>query len=372
MSPTWTTSARWLWTGETLHHNVALTLDANARILHLRPSAAPAPGLLLPGMVNAHAHLELSDLLGRVPGGNGSVPWVEGLIRARGTPDPAAITAAARSARGLGTAALIDTSNSGATLAPMRAAGLHGVIQIETIGLLPERAAASLAAARTHQGDPQIHVRPTAHAPFSCNADLLQAALAPGGPPATIHCAEDPADTQLLAHRSGPWVPFLDRLGGPWRDHLSVGATPVQVLHHLGLLPHIALVHMVHATAEDLDLLAGTTVILCPRSNLHIGGRLPDLRALVARQIPLALGTDSLASCPDLDLLAEAATLSAAAPDLPPETWLRAATSGGARLLPPDTPLGLLRVALPATEDPLRALLDGTRWPRRWEAPEPR
>jgi hypothetical protein len=80
---------------------------------------------------------------------------------------------------------------------------------------------------------------------------------------------------------------------------------------------------------------AGATAVLCPRSNLHITGRLPPARGLLARGVPLALGTDSLASAPDLDLLAEAATLHKALPDVDPTVWLRALTAGGAALLGP-------------------------------------
>ena len=92
---------------------------------------------------------------------------------------------------------------------------------------------------------------------------------------------------------------------------------------------------MVHAGADDRRLArdAGATLVLCPRSNLHIGGRLPDVGALVAEGGALALGTDSLASVPDLSLWAEMATLAAHFPAVPAARWLDAATRGGARAL---------------------------------------
>jgi cytosine/adenosine deaminase-related metal-dependent hydrolase len=95
------------------------------------------------------------------------------------------------------------------------------------------------------------------------------------------------------------------------------------------------LVHMVHAGADDRRIAreAGAPVVLCPRSNLHIGGRLPDVAALLADGIALAVGTDSLASTPDLSLWGELATLSAHFPAVPAARWLEAATSGGARAL---------------------------------------
>ncbi len=114
--------------------------------------------------------------------------------------------------------------------------------------------------------------------------------------------------------------------------------SPVAYLASLGAFETATpplLVHMVHASADDRRLAreAGATVVLCPRSNLHIGGRLPDVDAFVADGLPLAIGTDSLASVPDLSLWAEMATLAAHFPAVPAARWLEAATRGGARAL---------------------------------------
>ena len=89
---------------------------------------------------------------------------------------------------------------------------------------------------------------------------------------------------------------------------------------------------MVHAGPDDRRRAreAGATAVLCPRSNLHIGGRLPDVPALLADGVALALGTDSLASCPDLSVFGEVATLAARFPAVPALVWLEAATHGGA------------------------------------------
>jgi cytosine/adenosine deaminase-related metal-dependent hydrolase len=116
------------------------------------------------------------------------------------------------------------------------------------------------------------------------------------------------------------------------------GQAPLAYLASLGAFDAPApplLVHMVHATAEDRRLAcdAGAAVVLCPRSNLHIGGRLPDVPALLADGIGLALGTDSLASTDTLSVWAEMATLRAAFPAIPATLWLDAATRGGAEAL---------------------------------------
>jgi cytosine/adenosine deaminase-related metal-dependent hydrolase len=135
---------------------------------------------------------------------------------------------------------------------------------------------------------------------------------------------------------------------------------------------------MVHASEEDRRIAhtAGAAVVLCPRSNLHIGGRLPDVQALRAAGIPLALGTDSLASAPDLSLWAEMATLAARLPALPAAFWLDIATRGGARALrlatcgalAPGRRPGVLDVSIGDTGAPLETLVRNPEPRLRWVA----
>jgi len=139
------------------------------------------------------------------------------------------------------------------------------------------------------------------------------------------------------------------------------------------------LVHMVHADADDRRLAreAGATVVLCPRSNLYIGGRLPDVDALIADDVPLAIGTDSLASVPDLSLWAELATLAAHFPAVPAARWLEAATRGGARalglrgsgVLATGARPGVLDVLVEDVDAPLESLVRDPTPTLRWVAP---
>ena len=376
-----------LWTGAELLRRAALLRSSEGVITAIGaagPEEAALPGLVCAGFVNAHTHLELSHLRGRVPGGAGSVAWVRALFAENGPRQAGAseLRAALAEARAAGTVALVDVSNGGHTGGAIAEAGLQGVVLAECIGLSPARFAPALHAAALPTGWPgAVLRRATAHSPVSCSPALLAAALgaAEGGPWPTIHCDEDPDDRLLLADRQGAWVGLHAALGNPL-DALGRAPSGLRLLGALGLLgPRLGLVHLVAADAEDIALLAasGATAVLCPRSNLHIGGRLPSVAALVAAGVPLAIGTDSLASAPDLDLLAEAAALAAAAPGVDPQRWLEALTEGGARLLGPVAPAGLrvgarpalLHLALPPGADPLAALFDGTRWPRRWLSP---
>ncbi len=372
-------------------------MDSRGRIAELRVNAldeadaSSHSGMLLPGFVNAHAHLELSDLRQQVIGGHGLSSWAMALLARRRPPQDEAIRTAIDEAYEAGTAAIVDTTNSGAPLplladSPMRALG-----QIELIGIEPERCEAAHSQAARLLLAPGIPAVETCHAVVSCSADLIAEVLQPTGlpgPARTFHCDEDPEDGRLLREQSGSWADFLDRLGRQWRGRIGQAQSTVALLDELGVLgPHLGLVHCVHTGEADLDRIArsGSVVVLCPRSNLHIGGRLPDVPAMIARGIPLAIGTDSLASAPDMDLLAEAATLAARFPTVAPAVWIEALTIGGSRLLVegpktratalargslyPGAEHGLVLVSIPRTEDPASTLLDGTRWPRRWLSP---
>jgi len=132
--------------------------------------------------------------------------------------------------------------------------------------------------------------------------------------------------------------------------------------------PRSLVVHAVDLDDEDFRDLSrsGATVVLCPRSNLHIGGRLPDLPRLLEAGLPLAIGTDSLASAPTLSPLAELAVLGRAFPQVPaaqllPLAWRGAAVGAPAvgRLAPGGCP-GVLALPLGGArpDDPCAWLLE--------------
>ena len=181
--------------------------------------------------------------------------------------------------------------------------------------------------------------------------------------PLSIHVAESQAEVALLADGSGPF-PDLLRARGLWDDDwTSPGLTPVEHLDRLGVLtPHTVAVHCVHLTHRDFSKLQTrrVQVVTCPRSNSWLGvGRAP-IPQLLGQGIPVALGTDSLASSPDLDLFAEMAALRREHGELSPAAVLRMATLNGAAALGLANQLGsiergklarLLVVPLSADED---------------------
>jgi len=341
----------------------ALVVDGRGTLLAVGPrdalkqqwSALPeerATGALLPGLVNAHAHLELSALAGEVAGGEGLIPWVGKLMPKAATLDGSTRLAAAREAVAslvaTGTAALGDVSNDLACVAALQGSGLSGIIFHELLGSREQRTGDALADAkreldaclRREQWPTGFSYVPAPHAPYSVSPPLLRRIFAHARRierATSVHVAEDEDELALLRDNTGRWPGLLARLGVPERERTS-GLSPVAHLAEAGAFdggsPPL-LVHMVHASDEDRRIAreAHATAVLCPRSNLHLGGRLPDVPALVRDGVALALGTDSLASTPDLSLWGEIAVLSQAFPELSPRVWLEAATQNGAAAL---------------------------------------
>ena len=319
------------------------------------------PGVLLPGLVNAHCHLELSHLAGCIPFGGGFVPWIEALVAARGSasatasrPDAPArpgveADAAVRDATSdairfleeHGTVAVGDVSNALAHVDALAASRLHAVVFAELLAWDPARAAATLAWAEERERAlaarlrPGLELRLAAHAPHSVSPELIRLLVAHGGL-AGVHLAESPDETRFLADGGGDWPGFLQRRGLGHVAFDPPGTSPARHLEDLGALrPGLVAVHGVQLEPEDRLLLArrGVHLVLCPRSNRNLGVGTANAPALLAAGVRLALGTDSLASAQTLDVLDDAVLLHRQFPALDPAAILRLATLGGAEAL---------------------------------------
>ncbi len=302
---------------------------------------------LLPGLVNAHTHLELAHLRGRVPPSTSFLSWVTTLLDARreaGDPDADDMTAAIVDARATGTVAIADIGNSCVSLGPLQQSGLDAWHFHELLGFRggtgPSRAADAWrhADARSEAGGVRCGVAP--HAPYSTAPDLI-ASIAAGldavpSRRSSVHLGESPEEVQLLAEGVGPWREMLEALE-MWDAGWQVPrCSPVPYLEGLGgLHARMLLVHGTQFTSDDLARLAarGATLVLCARSNAWVGVGAPPVQEAWAAGIRVALGTDSLASVADMDMFSELEALRALAPAVPAAWLLRAATQGGADAL---------------------------------------
>ncbi|HEY3121520.1 MAG TPA: amidohydrolase family protein [Vicinamibacteria bacterium] len=305
------------------------------------------PGILMPGLVNAHCHLELSHLAGRIDRSGGFVDWVERLLAARASEQPATVRAAAgeaiRSAQASGTVAVGDVSNRLAHLDLLEDSRLQAVVFHELIGWDPAAAESALAGAWPRSRG-RVEVRLAAHAPHSVSPALFEALRRRGGP-AAVHLAESEAESTFIARGDGAWRAFLERRGLGHVPFQPTGRTPVRYLEGLGILrAGLLAAHCVRVDADDRRLLAeaGVSVAVCPRSNRNLGVGLPPVESLLQAGVRVCLGTDSLASVDSLDLVDDMVALHRELPALEPRLIVEMATIRGAEALGLDRELGAI------------------------------
>ncbi|MBV9945989.1 MAG: amidohydrolase family protein [Myxococcales bacterium] len=308
-------------------------------------------GVVLPGLVNAHTHLELSAMRGQVPGGAGFVPWVEHMLALRAEVGPEtdaeAVDRAVDELDSCGTAAVGEVTNTLAAVRALARRGIAGCVFHEVFGVereALERRVADLPEVVARQvgawpgGD--LAYAPTPHTLYTTHAEVVRRLLADArarGLRVSLHLAEHAGERRFLERGDGPvaeW--YVSRLRIPQARIAFPGQPPVAFADRLGALaPDVLAVHLTDARPDELALVAarGSPVILCPRSNLFIEGRLPPLLAVRAAGITPAIGTDSLASNASLDVLAEARALADRFPSVPAGELLRMATWGGAQAL---------------------------------------
>jgi cytosine/adenosine deaminase-related metal-dependent hydrolase len=349
-------------------------------------------GVLLPGLVNAHTHLELSAFHGQVPGGAGFVPWVEHLIGARLESPPeddgAAIARAIDELDAFGTTGVGEVTNSLAAVPGLARRGLVGCIFHEVFGVdrpSVERRIAELPRTLEERvgawPSADLAYAPTPHTLYTTHRSAVERLLREArerGARASIHLAEHAAERRYLERGDGPvatWYASRLKLS---RETLEwPGKSSIDLAEELGALdPTVLCVHLTDARPEELERVArrGSAVVLCPRSNLFIETRLPPLLAARAAGIRPALGTDSLASSPSLDVLAEARALADRFPTVAAAELLTMATWAGAQALGRPDIGRIARGARPGVflvegeppGDPCAYVLSQVRAPRRW------
>jgi cytosine/adenosine deaminase-related metal-dependent hydrolase len=350
---------------------------------------------VLPGLVNAHTHLELSYLRDEVPPASQFVTWIRGVMQAqRQHPDPGgreileAVDAALEEAAACGTAIVGDISNTLVTVGPLMRSRLAAVVFYELIRFnttdpsgVVDRAVGELEALAPND---RVRTSLAAHAPYSVAPLVLRAIrhAVDRQPfvPCSIHLSESAEEIEFIRSGSGPWRTLLEEIGSWDPAWVAPGGTPVQFLDESGFLDgRVLAVHGVQMTTADLDRLVarGTTLVTCPRSNGHTGAGAPPIEDFYNYGVKVAVGTDSLASAPDLNVFAELATMRALAPTVSAAALLDSATRQGARALGFDATYGtiepgksgrLLAVSLPADADDVEEYLVGGIEPHqiRW------
>ena len=349
--------------------NGVVTVDDSGRITAVEDPADPqytapaAPprkvaGVLIPGFVNAHCHLELSHLRGRVDTGTTLLPFLVGVVSLRET-DQAEIDAAIeeqdRAMWAAGIQAVGDICNKLDTAETKRRSPIRYYSFVEMFDFLqPDRAAATyeqyapVYAGQASGGGNAKSAVP--HAPYTVSDPLYARinALNTGRETVSIHNQETPAEDELFRHGSGPFLPFFAGFGASL-DHFS--ATGRASLHHalerMDPDKRTLLVHNTLTTAEDIAAAHawgrnGVYWATCPNANLYIENRLPNYRRFLDAGAKVCVGTDSLTSNWQLSVLEELRAISKYQSYVPFATLLEWATRNGAEALQFDDELGSL------------------------------
>ncbi len=343
----------------------------------VRAEDDPSDVAVLPGLVNAHAHLELSWMRGLVPPATSMPAWASALmaLRRASAVDPApAIDAAIAGARAAGTSLVADVANTLDTYAPIVRSALRAVVFRELIGFRaadPETIVA--AAGKDVAGlppSPRVRVALVPHAPYSVSGPLIEAlARRAANGPTSIHLAESPEEGQFLRDGSGAWREVLESVGARNPEWRPPACGPVEYAERLGLLTsRLLAVHCVQLGRDEIAGLAraGATIVTCPRSNEWTGAGTPPIDAFYASGARVAIGTDSLASADTLSLFDEMAAVRRIAPRVPAAMILESATRTGAQALGFGAELGtiepgrraeLVAVRVPADMDDVEEYL---------------
>jgi cytosine/adenosine deaminase-related metal-dependent hydrolase len=373
---TWTLTARWVFPVCTAPLERGVVTIAEDRIVAVEPNGTRRADLdlgesaILPGLVNAHTHLDLTGLRGRIAFTGDFTAWLRGVIADRRQRSATQVkadirTGVAESLAG-GVTLLGDIAAGGASWELLAESPLRAVVFHELLGLTKARAGAAVSQASNwlaeHPATPTCRAGLSPHAPYSVRGSLFsEAALLASKcqplAPLAVHLAETLDELELLHHHRGPLVPFLQELG-VW-DPAGLVDNPQDVMSFCNqIIPRL----FIHANylAAAAHFPPESIVVYCPRTHAYFGHPPHPFREFLCRGIPVALGTDSLASNPDLDLLAEARFLHDLYPDFPGADLLRMATLNGARALGWDKETGSLEAGKSAdlVELPLPQIRD--------------
>lgn len=358
------TTADKIFDGYKFHDDLVLITDEKGVILDLLPHDVAGEGIeqfdgiLSPGLINCHCHLELSHMKGLIPEKTGLVDFVYNIVTERHHPDDvilAAIEAAENEMLENGIVAVGDICNNATTFQQKRKGNLSYFNFIEASGWLPSAAGPRMLRALQlyHEFSTlPYHCTIVPHAPYSVSDELwnqMQAGFE--NRTVTIHNQETDFEDELFLEGRGDFLRMFELMRIDNSHHHPVNTSSLQAYFKWFLRAKNAiLVHNTFIRQPDIDFIethsAGTGLstffCICINANLYIEDALPPVDVLRRRNCNMVIGTDSLASNHQLDILNEMMTIQKNYPEIPLDELLKWATSNGARALEMDQQLGSL------------------------------
>ena len=336
---------------------------------------------IIPALVNAHTHLEFSNLKQPVPQNADSfADWIRAVLAHRSTSDDAhhskdPIALGLEESRAAGVRIVGEIATQQECSPALPASPIGGVRFFELIGISPERRNECLSLGRTFLSKSNVPVRwqhgLSPHAPYTTSLELVEQAVALANEfqaPIAMHLAETKEELELLDAHSGPLRTLLDERSLFDPQAFPTGTRALDYLRLLAQANRCFVIHGNFLTTQELQFMAKhadrMTLVYCPRTHSYFGHAPYPLEEAIRLGVDIALGTDSRASNPDLSLLEECKHAAVKHPETAAHALLKAATNGMPFHLPTDIAVGQVAnvsfVMLPATKterDPFRLLL---------------
>jgi len=313
-------------------------------------------GIISPGFINCHCHLELSHMKGFIPEKTGLIKFVVDVVQQRHFPEEqilAAIEKAEDEMLANGIVAAGDICNNTLTILQKSTGRVYYHNFIEASGFDPQLAQTrferSLAIFREYGKYYSIPIDSNSivpHAPYSVSDELWELIINfPGNHLMMIHNQETIGEDEWFVKKTGEFEELYRQMNIDPSFFKSSGKSSLQsFLPKFKRNQTVILVHNVHSSGNDIEFAkqSGLSLYwcLCPNANQYITGNLPDIKLLMQHDCNIVLGTDSLASNHQLSILEEIKTIQKNFPDISAEYLLKCATSSGAKALQMDSLLG--------------------------------
>jgi cytosine/adenosine deaminase-related metal-dependent hydrolase len=351
--------------------NGIIALGDDGRITEILDPASPtfiAPateplkheGILIPGFINTHCHLELSHMVGKSQTGKTLLPFLVDVVTMREMPQ-AEIDAAIEKWDAYmwkqGIQAVGDICNKLDTAPVKRKSPIRYYSFVEMFDFFqPERARASFEgykAVYDDQADGDGNAKSAVpHAPYTVSNPLYELinGVNDGTETVSIHSEETPAEMELFLNGTGPFHAFFQGFGANIDYFKATGKSSIH--HAISKMNPANRTLFVHNTLTDAQGIQAATewgqngayFATCPNANLYIENRLPRYDIFIDAGAKVTVGTDSLTSNWQLSILEELRTISKFQSYVPFETLLSWATINGAEALQFDDELGSLEV----------------------------
>ncbi len=314
-------------------------------------------GIICPGFINVHCHLELSHLKNIIKQHTGIVDFGLSVVKHRNDISielqQEAMQFADKEMQSQGIVAVGDISNTNSSLKTKLQSDLYYHTFVELIALNPERADIVFDSGKTILNEFSEHKLSASlapHAPYSASLELIKKIADDCqqlNKPTSIHNQESKAENDFFNSKTGDYLRLYETINIPIDYFKASGKSSLQtVISHFNKRVNTLLVHNTFSNQEDIVFALKQHQqlfwCLCPNANLYIENTLPDINLLSNNNCSLTIGTDSLASNSELSIISEINTILKHKSHIPIELLLNAATYHGAKFLGIENQFGLL------------------------------